>query len=67
MYTSIPGACTSGDAAAPVAVAQVAGLHVSRFDGSPLRFNTPEALSTELVVCLPELADRVLAAVAAVE
>jgi 3'(2'), 5'-bisphosphate nucleotidase len=52
------------DAAAPVAVALAGGLHVSTFDGSPLEFNTPEALSTELVICLPELADRVLAAVA---
>jgi 3'(2'), 5'-bisphosphate nucleotidase len=54
------------DAAAPVAVAVAAGLHVSRFDGQPLAFNTPEALSTELVICLPELAERVLAAVNAV-
>ena len=52
------------DAAAPVAVALAGGLHVSTFDGSPLEFNTPEALSTELVICLPELAERVLAAVA---
>ena len=52
------------DAAAPVVVAVAAGLHVSKFDGSPLDFNTPEALSTELVICLPELAERVLAAVA---
>jgi len=53
------------DAAAPAAVAAAAGLHVSRFDGRPLPFNTPEALSTELVICLPELAKQVLAAVAA--
>jgi 3'(2'), 5'-bisphosphate nucleotidase len=52
------------DAAAPVVVAMAGGLHVSKFDGSPLDFNTPEALSTELVICLPELAERVLAAVA---
>jgi 3'(2'), 5'-bisphosphate nucleotidase len=52
------------DAAAPVVVALAGGLHVSTFDGSPLEFNTPEALSTELVICLPELAERVLAAVA---
>ncbi len=51
------------DAAAPAAVAAAAGLHVSRFDGEPLAFNTPAALSTELVICLPELADRVLDAV----
>ena len=52
------------DAAAPVAVAEAGGLHVSKFDGSPLNFNTPDALSTELVICLPELAGRVLDAVA---
>jgi 3'(2'), 5'-bisphosphate nucleotidase len=52
------------DAAAPVVVAAAAGLHVSKFDGTPLDFNTPSALSTELVICLPELAERVLAAVA---
>ena len=54
------------DAAAPVAVAAAAGLHVSRFDGQPLAFNTAEALSTELVICLPDLAQQVLAAVRAV-
>jgi 3'(2'), 5'-bisphosphate nucleotidase len=53
------------DAAAPAVVAAAAGLHVSKFDGSPLAFNTPEALTTELVICLPELAEQVLAAVAA--
>ncbi len=53
------------DAAAPAVVALAAGLHVSRFDGEPMAFNTPEALSTELVICLPELAEAVLAAVAA--
>jgi 3'(2'), 5'-bisphosphate nucleotidase len=52
------------DAAAPVVVAVAGGLHVSKFDGTPLDFNTAEALSTELVICLPELADQVLAAVA---
>jgi 3'(2'), 5'-bisphosphate nucleotidase len=52
------------DAAAPVVVAVAGGLHVSKFDGSPLDFNTPQALSTELVICLPELAEQVLAAVA---
>jgi 3'(2'), 5'-bisphosphate nucleotidase len=53
------------DAAAPAVVAMAAGLHVSRFDGQPMAFNTREALSTELVICLPELADEVLKAVAA--
>jgi 3'(2'), 5'-bisphosphate nucleotidase len=53
------------DAAAPAVVAAAAGLRVCRFDGEPLAFNTPEALVTEVVICLPELADQVLAAVAA--
>jgi 3'(2'), 5'-bisphosphate nucleotidase len=59
------GAMHEWDTAAPAVVAAAAGLHVCRFDGSPLEFNTPEALTTELVICLPELADRVLAAVSA--
>jgi 3'(2'), 5'-bisphosphate nucleotidase len=53
------------DAAAPAVVAAAAGLRVCRFDGRPLAFNTATALTTELVICLPELADQVLAAVAA--
>src|SRR4029078_2326550 len=30
------------DSAAPVAVARAAGLHTSRLDGSPLRYNRPD-------------------------
>src|SRR5439155_11357492 len=30
------------DSAAPVAVARAAGLHCSRVDGSPLRYNQPD-------------------------
>jgi 3'(2'), 5'-bisphosphate nucleotidase len=52
------------DAAAPAAVAISAGLHVSRFDGSALSFNTPDALVTELLVCRPELVEPALAALA---
>jgi 3'(2'), 5'-bisphosphate nucleotidase len=59
------GAMHEWDAAAPAAVAAAAGLRVCRFDGEPLAFNTPEALVTEVVICLPELADQVLAAIAA--
>ncbi len=51
------------DSAAPVAVAAAAGLHVSRLDGSPLRYNQPDVLLPDLVVCRPELADAILAAV----
>lgn len=52
------------DSAAPVAVAAAAGLHVSRLDGSALRYGRPDPYLPDLVVCRRELADRVLAAVA---
>jgi len=50
------------DSAAPVAVARAAGLHTSRIDGSPLDYNQRETLLPDLVICRPELADQVLAA-----
>jgi 3'(2'), 5'-bisphosphate nucleotidase len=50
------------DSAAPVAVAAAAGLHASRLDGSPLVYNRPEPYQPDLLVCRPELADRVIAA-----
>jgi 3'(2'), 5'-bisphosphate nucleotidase len=52
------------DSAAPVAVARAAGLHTSRIDGSPLVYNRPDPLLPDLLICRPELADQVLAAVA---
>jgi 3'(2'), 5'-bisphosphate nucleotidase len=52
------------DSAAPVAVAAAAGLHVSRLDGSPLRYNEAERSLPDLLVCRPELAERVLAVTA---
>jgi 3'(2'), 5'-bisphosphate nucleotidase len=48
------------DSAAPVAVAQAAGLHASRLDGSPLRYNQPDPYLPDLVVCRPELSRRLL-------
>ncbi|WP_116437454.1 MULTISPECIES: 3'(2'),5'-bisphosphate nucleotidase CysQ [unclassified Frankia] len=48
------------DSCAPVAVAAAAGLHVSRLDGSPLRYNEPDPYLPDLLVCRPELADAVL-------
>ena len=51
------------DSAAPVAVAQAAGLHVSRLDGSPLTYNTAERLTLDLVICEPSIAGRLLDAV----
>jgi len=51
------------DSAAPVAVANAAGLHTSRFDGSPLRYNQPNPWLPDLLVCRPDLAPKVLAAI----
>jgi 3'(2'), 5'-bisphosphate nucleotidase len=51
------------DSAAPVAVARAAGLHTSRLDGSPLQYNQPDPYLADLVVCRPELADPLLAAI----
>jgi 3'(2'), 5'-bisphosphate nucleotidase len=47
------------DSAAPVAVARAAGLHTSRADGSPLRYNQDDVLLPDLLVCRPELADGI--------
>jgi 3'(2'), 5'-bisphosphate nucleotidase len=53
------------DSAAPVGVAAAAGLHVSRLDGSPLRYNQPDPYLPDLLVCRSELASEVLDAVRA--
>jgi len=53
------------DSAAPVAVARAAGLVAVRLDGSPLRYNEPDPWLPDLLVCRPELAETILAAVAA--
>jgi 3'(2'), 5'-bisphosphate nucleotidase len=52
------------DSAAPVAVAARAGLHVSRLDGTPLRYNQADAWLPDLLICRPELAEPVLTALA---
>jgi 3'(2'), 5'-bisphosphate nucleotidase len=49
------------DSAAPVAVALAAGLVATRLDGSPLRYNVPELLLPDLVICHPDRADEVRA------
>jgi 3'(2'), 5'-bisphosphate nucleotidase len=49
------------DSAAPVVVARAAGLFTSRVDGSPLRYNQEDVYLPDLVVCRPELSDRILA------
>ncbi len=48
------------DSCAPVAVAASAGLHVSRLDGSPLRYNAPNPYLPDLLICRPELAGAVI-------
>jgi 3'(2'), 5'-bisphosphate nucleotidase len=52
------------DSAAPVGVALAAGLSASRLDGSPLEYNQPHPYLPDLLICLPELAQRLLAVVA---
>ena len=41
------------DTAAPVAVAVDAGFHVSRIDGSDVRYNRDNPLLPDILVCLP--------------
>ncbi len=52
------------DSAAPVAVAQAAGLHTSRIDGSPLTYNQANPSLPDLVICRPEIASEILTAIA---
>lgn len=49
------------DNCAPAAVAQAAGLHVSRADGSPLVYNCENTYLPDLLICRPEWAGQVLA------
>lgn len=53
------------DSCAPVAVALAAGLHCSRIDGAPLRYNNPVPSLPDLLICRAELAATTLGAVAA--
>jgi 3'(2'), 5'-bisphosphate nucleotidase len=48
------------DSCAPVAVARAAGLWVSRIDGSVPRYNQENPYMPDLLICRPELAERVL-------
>lgn len=50
------------DNCAPVAVALGAGLHASRCDGSPLRYNNERPFTPDLLICRPELAEPALEA-----
>ncbi len=51
------------DSAAPAGVVMAAGLHASRLDGSPLRYNRPDPYLPDFVMCRPELADTLLEAI----
>lgn len=50
------------DSAAPVAVAQAAGFHVSRLDGSPMIYNQRDTYIPDLIICRPEIKDRLMGA-----
>lgn len=50
------------DNCAPAAVAQAAGFHVSRVDGSPLAYNRPNPYLPDLLICRQELVSPVMAA-----
>ena len=52
------------DSAAPVGVAAAAGLHCSRIDGTPLDYNESHPYLPDLLICRPELARPLLAAIA---
>jgi len=50
------------DNCAPVAVALAAGLTCTRLDGSQLRYDDPDPMVPDLLICRPELTDRVRSA-----
>ncbi|MAP74664.1 MAG: 3'(2'),5'-bisphosphate nucleotidase CysQ [Acidimicrobiaceae bacterium] len=52
------------DSCAPVAVAEAAGLHTSRIDGSPLTYNRSDPYLPDLVICRADLAEAILSALA---
>jgi len=52
------------DNCAPAAVALAAGLHASRIDGSPMRYNNPDPYLPDLLFCRKEFAEPVLGIIA---
>lgn len=48
------------DSCAPVAVANAAGLHCSRLDGSPMVYNNSDPYLPDLLICRPEWTERCL-------
>jgi 3'(2'), 5'-bisphosphate nucleotidase len=53
------------DSAAPAAVALAAGLHASRLDGSALRYNQPDPVLPDILICPVVLAEALLEAIGA--
>jgi 3'(2'), 5'-bisphosphate nucleotidase len=53
------------DSAAPAAVALAAGFHASRLDGSPLRYNQPDPVLPDILMCPAVLAESLLGAIGA--
>jgi 3'(2'), 5'-bisphosphate nucleotidase len=49
------------DSAAPVAAALAAGYVATRLDGSPLRYNVPDLLLPDLIICHPARVDELRA------
>ncbi|MBV7281359.1 MULTISPECIES: 3'(2'),5'-bisphosphate nucleotidase CysQ [unclassified Corynebacterium] len=48
------------DSAAPVGVAQAAGLHCSRLDGSEPTYNNRDTYMPDMVICRPDIKDEIL-------
>jgi 3'(2'), 5'-bisphosphate nucleotidase len=53
------------DSAAPAAVALAAGFHASRLDGSALRYNQPDPVLPDILMCPVVLAESLLEAISA--
>jgi 3'(2'), 5'-bisphosphate nucleotidase len=53
------------DSAAPAAVALAAGLHASRLDGSALRYNQPDPVLPDILICPVVIAESLLEAIGA--
>jgi len=52
------------DSCAPVSVARAAGLHISRIDGSAMRYNQNDVRLPDLLICRKEVAPDVLTRIA---
>ncbi|HEU0189908.1 MAG TPA: inositol monophosphatase family protein [Mycobacterium sp.] len=51
------------DSAAPAGVVLAAGMHASRLDGSPLRYNQPDPYLPDLLMCRHDVAEPLLDAI----